>query len=86
MKWGGCAWDQAAGVRATSYLSVDNLVPAKCAGLPEAFAAHFAHKGPGAGVHRHVSGQIIMSVKNLQEKYTIQTCFLRNDVVLIHPF
>lgn len=53
-----------------SHLCVDDFVPAQCAGLSEAFPAHFADEGPRAGVHRHVSGQIIMGVKNLQIEYT----------------
>ena len=40
---------------------------AQRAGLTETFPAHFTHEGPGPGVHRHVSGQIVMGVKNLPE-------------------
>lgn len=54
-----------ADVRAAPHLRVDDLMPAERAGLSEALAAHFAHKGPGPGVHRHVSGQIIMCIKYL---------------------
>lgn len=53
-------------VRAASHLRVDDLVSAQRAGLPESFPAHFTHEGPGPGVHRHVSGQIVMRVKNLR--------------------
>lgn len=38
------------------HLRVDYFVSAQRAGLPESFPAHFAHEGPGPGVHWHVSG------------------------------
>lgn len=47
------------------YLSVDDLVSAQSAGLSESFAAYFANEGSRPGVDRHVSGQVVMSVKNL---------------------
>lgn len=47
------------------HLRVDDLVSAQRAGLPEPFAAHFTHEGPGPCVHRHVPGQVVMRVKNL---------------------
>lgn len=43
---------------------------AQSAGLSEAFTAHFTHEGPGSGVHRHVSGQVVMRVKNLRSRQT----------------
>lgn len=52
------------------HLSVDDLVSAQRARLPEAFPAHFAHERPRAGVHGHVAGQVVVRVKHLQEKQT----------------
>lgn len=49
------------------HLCVDNFVSAERARLAEPFPTHFAHEGPGACVHWHVSSQIIMSVEHLQE-------------------
>lgn len=57
-------------VCAAAHLRVDDFVSAQRAGLPESFAAHFTHEGPGPGVHRHVSGQIVMCVKNLRRTKT----------------
>lgn len=34
---------------------VDDFVTAQGRGLPETLAADFAHKGPSAGVHGHVT-------------------------------
>ena len=45
-------------------------MPAQRAGLAESLAAHFAHEGPGPGVHRHVSGQVVVRVKNLRTTQT----------------
>lgn len=39
-----------------TYLRVNDLMPAKGAGLPETFATHFANEGSGSCVHRHVTG------------------------------
>lgn len=49
-----------------AYLRVDDFVSAERAGLAEAFPAHFAHEGPGPGVYRHVPGQVVVRVENLQ--------------------
>lgn len=49
-----------------SHLRVDDLVSAQRAGLPESFTAHLTYEGPGPRVHRHVSGKIVMRIKNLQ--------------------
>lgn len=68
-----------------SYLRVDNFVSAQRAGLPESFAAHFAHKGPSPGVHRHVSGQIVVRVKNLRrntDNDMLVLLFLTNDIAI----
>lgn len=51
--------------RRAAHLRVDDLVPAERAGLSEPFAAHFAHEGPRAGVHRHVPRQVVVRVKHL---------------------
>lgn len=53
-------------MRAAAHLRVDDLVPAQRAGLTESFPAHFTHEGPSSGVHRHVSGQVVMRVKYLR--------------------
>ena len=57
---------------------MNDLVSAKRAGLPESLSAHFTNERPGPGVHRHVSGQIIMRVKNLWTMMTI--IFLEKDI------
>lgn len=49
----------------TTYLGVDNFVSAERAGLAEAFATDFAHERSGSGVDRHVTGEVIVSVKHL---------------------
>lgn len=51
------------------FLCVDDLVSAQRAGLPKSFPAHFTHEGPGPGVHRHVSGQVVMRIKNLSTHF-----------------
>lgn len=53
-----------------SHLRVDDLVPAQRARLPKPFPAHLADEGPGPGVHRHVSGQVVMCVKDLNDAKT----------------
>lgn len=55
-------------VRAAPHLRVDDLVSTQRAGLTKAFPAHFTHEGPRSGVNRHVSGQVVMRVKNLRGK------------------
>lgn len=50
------------------YLGVDDLVAAEGAGLAESFAADLADEGPGARVHRHVAGQVVVRVEDLQER------------------
>lgn len=47
---------------------MDDLVAAEGAGLAESFAADLADEGPGARVHRHVAGQIVVCVEDLQER------------------
>lgn len=42
---------------------VDDLVTAQCRRLSESLAADFAHKWPGAGVHGHVSCQIVVGIE-----------------------
>lgn len=44
---------------------VDDLVPAQGARLAEAFPADLADERPGARVHRHVSGQVVVGVEHL---------------------
>lgn len=50
-----------------AHLRVDDFVSAQRACLPETFPAHFADEGARAGVHGHVSGQVVVRVKNLQK-------------------
>ena len=45
-------------------LSVNYLVPAQSAGLTKAFPAHVADEGSDAGVHRHVSGQVVVGIEH----------------------
>lgn len=59
------------GVEASPYLSVDDLVSAQRARLPETFAANFAHERPRAGVHGHVARQVVVRVKHLKQKIMI---------------
>lgn len=51
---------------ARAYLRVDDFMSAERAGLAEAFPAHLTYEGPGPGVHRHVPGQVVVRIKNLQ--------------------
>lgn len=51
------------------FLRVDDLVSAQRAGLPESFTAHLTYEGPGPRVHRHVSGKIVMRIKNLSTHF-----------------
>lgn len=44
---------------------VDDLMPAECRCLPEAFAADLADEGPGAGVHRHMPREVVVRVEHL---------------------
>lgn len=44
-------------------LCVNYLVSAQCARLTEAFPTNFAFKWPGAGVNRHVAGQVVVRIK-----------------------
>lgn len=64
----GCFTWNGAGCTRRAYLRVDDFVSAESAGLAEAFPAHFTHEGSGPGVHRHVSGQVVVRVKNLQRE------------------
>ena len=44
---------------------VDYLVSAQCRGLSESLSTHFADKRPGAGMHGHVAGQVVVGVEDL---------------------
>ena len=44
---------------------VDDLVAAKGGRLAKALSADLADEGPGAGVHRHVSRQVVVGVEDL---------------------
>ena len=47
------------------YLSVDDLVAAERARLPEAFPAHLADERTRAGVHGHVASEVVVGVEHL---------------------
>ena len=62
---------QRAGARASAgapYLSVDDLVSAERARLPEALPAHLTHERPRARVHGHVAGQVVVRVEHLRRR------------------
>lgn len=49
----------------STHLCVYNFMSTQCAGLAEAFPAHFANERSGPGVHRHVAGEVVVRIKHL---------------------